>query len=563
MKSDSTFLLENAGWPAFLVEASGVIRRANQAAIALFGPKLEGETVSLSAIWANSPENAEQFLARWERSPASIVPMQYSVKGGAVAQYATHVCSTREASRRYVFQLLAQQPIGPGGSASSGTTTLLAASPVSVPAGAPAAALPKAATLADLERLSSPRSRDHDTVVVHKQKLDCALHLARTVALDFNNALTTILGHTSLLLSVAERDHPWRGSLVEVEKATHRAAEITHQLAAFSRPEKETDNRPAGNINALLRRVVEIFQQARPARVSWWFQLEPQLYSPRFDEAKLQQVFNKIIENSLEALAANATPAHGSSSSLAPSAAQAPMPTGRIAIATWNFETAEPVQDGIVQLSPGSYVCVEISDDGPGIDAAVLPRIFEPFFTTKEGHRGLGLAWVYGIVTNHSGGVTIFSQPGQGTMTRIYLPATRKLIADAGVPQEQLRGTQTILMVDDEDLLLTMGQVVLGSFGYRVLTANTGRRALEVLEKTTSPVDLVITDLAMPQMSGHELIEQIQLRRPGVPLLCTSGFARGPEAADNQSFLAKPFTSHDLLMRVRQLLQPRDDAQSA
>ena len=127
-----------------------------------------------------------------------------------------------------------------------------------------------------------------------------------------------------------------------------------------------------------------------------------------------------------------------------------------------NVELAEGAQDRDVRLNPGTYICVEISDNGPGISPEVLPRIFEPFFTTKGGkHRGLGLAWVYGIVTNHGGGVAVSSQPGAGTSVRVYLPAEKRVVQDNSISTDNLNGTQTILMVDDEDLMLTMGQTVL------------------------------------------------------------------------------------------------------
>lgn len=502
MKADFTFLLEHAAWPAFLVETSGTIRHANQAAIALFGPKLEGETVSLAAIWDDDGETAEQFLARWERTAVAVQPLRFRGRGGSAVTFTAHICPTRESQRRYVFQLIAEHPAGASGLEGIG--------------GAPGAA------------------GAGDTVLIHKQKLDGALRLARTVALDFNNALTSITAYSSLLLALADRGHPWRAALVEMEKAAQKAAEITHQLALFSRQEKDGGPRAAANLNSLLRRVVEILGQSRPKQLAWSLNLEPQLYSAKFDEAKLQQVFMKILENSLEATGE----------------------AGRIAISSTNLEVAEPLCDGPAQLAPGSYVRVEISDDGPGIPAAVLPRIFEPFFTTKQGHRGLGLAWVYGIMTNHRGAVAVSTLPTGGASTRLYLPATRSWIADTNTHLEELRGNgdRTILLVDDDDLILTLGHVVLGSFGYRVVTANSGRKALETIDQSDRPFDLVITDLVMPQMSGRDVIEQVQLRLPGVPILCISGLAR--EVAEGEAFLPKPFTSQELLTRVRQMLTP-------
>jgi CheY-like chemotaxis protein len=199
---------------------------------------------------------------------------------------------------------------------------------------------------------------------------------------------------------------------------------------------------------------------------------------------------------------------------------------------------------------------VEITDNGSGIEPDILPRVFEPFFTTKRGasHRGLGLAWVYGIVTNHGGGVAISSQPGAGTSVRLYLPAERKHVLDDGITSGDLSGTQTILMVDDEDLLLTMGKTILSTYGYRVLTANGGQKALDVLSQKDSKVELVITDLVMPAMSGRELVEHIRQVSPSMRIICTSGYVWPAGQETDGAYLQKPFTSQELLLKVKQAL---------
>jgi CheY-like chemotaxis protein len=334
-----------------------------------------------------------------------------------------------------------------------------------------------------------------------------------------------------------EPNHPWRGSLLEVEKSAAKAAEITNDLGTFSRQEKEARTQAAGNLNTLLQRTVEFFQQnAGELPAAWSLQLERKLFTAKFDEAKMQQAFVKIIENSLQAC---------------------PDGSARLSVSTRNIELTEATQDRNVRLAAGAYVCAEITDNGSGIEADVLPRIFEPFFTTKYGanHRGLGLAWVYGIVTNHGGGVAVSSQPGSGTSVRVYLPAEKKLIADRGAgATENLNGTQTILIVDDEDLLLTMGQTILSAYGYKVLTANTGQKALELLAQKEAPIDLVITDLVMPAMSGRELIEQIQAKTAETRILCTSGYVWPAGQDTDTAYLQKPFTSQELLLKVKQAL---------
>ncbi len=512
MKSDVTFQLESAVWPAFVVEAGGTIRYANQAAVDFFGPKLEGESLSLSALFAAQDETAEQFVARWERSPVASIVIRFRGKGGKIAAFETYICPTREVQKRYIFQMIREE-------------------------GPPAASSGHVGDLSTLGAAAS-KSTATDTAFVQKQKLDCALQLTRTVALDFNNVLTGILGHTSLLLGQAPIDHPWRASLIEVERAAEKAAEITHHLATFSHQEKEPLSHASGNLNSVLRRVIESFRKSTPTDIQWAADFEHHLYSVKFDEAKVQQVFIKIVENAVEALGES----------------------GSINVASRNLDISEATQDRTAQLAPGPYVCIEVADSGKGIGAETLPRIFEPFFSTKQNHRGLGLAWVYGIITNHRGGVAVSSQPGEGTSVRVYLPATRKFVAETAVIGQDMGSKQTILMVDDEDLLLTMGQTVLSSFGYRVLTANSGAMALELVAKQKEPISLVITDLVMPQMSGRELIDQIQLRLPGIPILCTSGFVHPGAREESESYLAKPFTSQQLLRRVKQMLESVDES---
>lgn len=494
MKSDSVFLLESAAWPAFLVDGGGTVRKANQAAIGLFGTMLEGETTMLSALWAEPAESAEQFLARWERSTPAVVPLKLHGKGGMVTTFNAWIASFNwEGQKRFVFQLFPELASGP----------------------------------------AEHRAPVIEANLAQKQKLDCALQLARTVALDFNNVLTSILGHASLVLSQMEPSHPWRESLVEVQKAAERAAEVAGQLAAFSRTEKEAPGPVVGNLNALLRRAVELFQRANRPGISWALNLETRLHSAGFDEAKIQQAVARILENAIEAMGDR----------------------GELAITSRNLDVAVATYDGTVRLEPGTYVCAEIGDTGPGIKPEVLPHIFDPFFTTKEGHRGLGLAWVYGIITNYGGGVTVASEPGKGASVRLYLPANKQIVTGEGVGVlDDLRGKETILVVDDEDLVLNMGRTILSSFGYRVLTATSGARALEILSQAEPGVDLVITDLVMPQMSGRELKEKIHDLSPEIRMIFTSGYVRTAGQESGAAFLPKPFTSQDLLRHVKEVL---------
>jgi signal transduction histidine kinase len=505
MKSEAVFALENAGWPALLIDAGANICRANQAAVRMFGATLEGGAPQLSAIWsASNAASPDLFLAQWERSPAPLVPLKLRAKGGGEASHQVSICAySRDGQKFFLLQIVAIPAQVP-----TGAVELKNPAPAPVPAA--------------------------DSALTHKQKLDCALQLARTVALDFNNALTAILGHSSLLLSQMEPDHPWRKSLLEVEKSAARAAEIANDLGTFSQQEKEARNQTDGSLNTLIQRSVETLKnEVGTAAVTWQLQLERSLFAARFDEAKMQQALLKVLENSVEALEDG----------------------GTITIQTRNMEIAEKTQDRNVQLVPGAYVCAEIADSGCGIDPEVLPRIFEPFFTTKRGnHRGLGLAWVYGIVTNHGGGVAVSSQVGAGTSVRIYLPAEKRVLKENGAVAGDLSGSETILIVDDEEMLLTIGRKILSSYGYKVMTANSGLRAIELLGDPKTFVDLVITDMVMPAMSGRELVEHIRVISPRMKILCTSGYVRPGMAARESNYLQKPFTSQELLLKVKQAL---------
>jgi nitrogen-specific signal transduction histidine kinase len=516
MKPEVVFGLESAAWPSLLLNASCVVLRANTAALKMFGEALAGEMPQLLAIW--SPENGgmpEGFFARWEKSPTTTADLKFRVANGTTVKFTAAVCTfNSEGHKWFVMQLLpAVEPVA-------------APAPVPVPE-VPAAASPpgEAKAVSDTNGMQL------------KQKLDCALQLARTVSLDFNNALTSILGHTSFLLDKAEAGHPWRHSLLEVEKSAQHAAEIANELTVFSRQEKETHRAPQGNLNTMVTHCVDFFQSAYGDKIVWKPQLERELFVARFDEAKVQQALTKILENAVEAVGAGGE--------------------GQIVIQTRNMDLSEPTQDRNVRLAAGTYVCVEVTDNGAGIEPDVLPRIFEPFFTTKDkSHRGLGLALVYGIVTNHGGGVAISSQPGMGTSARIYLPAENQAIREEASPvsDKDLHGVETVMVVDDENVLLTMAETVLSEYGYCVLTANSGHKALAILSRGDVQVDLIITDLVMPTMSGRELIERVRQLAPGTRIMSTSGYVMPADKQTGTPYLQKPFTSRELLLKVKQVL---------
>ena len=513
MKPEVVFGLENAVWPALLINAGGAVLLANPAAKTFFGPALSGNPAPLSALWAaENGAPAADFLRRWDAQPTAQTPLKFKKPGAGAVEFSTLICQfTGDGNKWFVLQLLPAAP-----------------------------RVPEPVPVKTIESPTEFRNATGDAAL--KQKLDCVLQLARTVSLDFNNALTGVLAHTSLLLGKAEPAHPWRRSLLEVEKSAARAAEIAGELALFSRQEKESRRAPAGNLNTVAGRCVEFFRNAQGARFAWTEDFERSLFEARFDEAKVQQALTKILENAVEAFGGGTT-------------GQAAVPRNQISVQTRNVELTEATQDRNVRLAAGVYVCVEITDRGTGIAVEALPRIFEPFFTTKKPpHRGLGLALVYGIITNHGGGVAISSQPGLGTSARVYLPAERSFITETATDKD-LHGSGTVLVVDDESLLLTMAETILTDFGYKVLTANSGLKALEILAHPLNRIDLIVTDLVMPGMGGRELIEKIRSSGFAQPVLCTSGYVMPEENRQTgAAYLQKPFTSSSLLLKVKAAL---------
>lgn len=518
------FPLETAGWPALLVDAGGEILRANACACAVFSGADGLPPKRLVSLWTfDNGCSAEQFLKQLDQAAAPVFPLKLQSSKGGLQPFVVHINPWPAAGQKaFLFQILTRSGPAPAAKPTerSEPPTALSAAPVEV-----------GTTVSPPPVLPDPA--EHPSAVTLQQKLLCALQLTRTVAMDFNNALTSILGHTTHVLAQMPPEHPWRSSVQQIEKAAGRATQVSFELSAFSREEKEAQPDLSGNLNKLVRKLVEQSKSFNANSLVWRPNLEARLFSAPFNEAKLGQALEKIIENAVEAVGT----------------------TGTISVATQNRDHASPLTDGRVTLPPGTFVCIEVNDTGPGIPADVLPQVVDPFFTTKPGHRGLGLAWAYGIITNHGGSLAITSAPGQGTTVRVYLPADRKSLEEGVLADEDLRGDQTVLIVDDEELLLTMSDMVLSSFGYRVLTAMNGRQAMEIVEHPDTHVDLVVTDLVMPHMDGHELIQRLHTVAPDLRVICTSGNFRPSNRELGVTYLQKPFTSQDLLRVVKEAFQ--------
>jgi two-component system cell cycle sensor histidine kinase/response regulator CckA len=359
------------------------------------------------------------------------------------------------------------------------------------------------------------------------------------VAHDFNNLLTAIQGYTSLLLFGLAPDDSRREDLEEIRKASERAAALTRQILAFSR--RHVAQTEPVNLNELIGDMERLLPRLIGEDVAIATALEPKLGTVEADPRQLEQVIMNLVANARDA-----------------------MPTGgRLTIETENEIVAEDDPRASPDLPPGPYVVLCVSDTGTGIDPEIQSKIFDPFFTTKEPGRGtgLGLATVYGIVKQAGGHIEVASAKDQGSSFLIHLPWVRATAVHRQpepAAQPGPRGSETILLVEDEESVRVFANKALEKQGYSVLEARHGRDALIRLAEHEGPIDLVITDIVMPEMGGNELARQLATERPGLPVLFMSGYTDGEIAerglGPDGAFLQKPFTSDVLARKVREVL---------
>jgi two-component system cell cycle sensor histidine kinase/response regulator CckA len=374
----------------------------------------------------------------------------------------------------------------------------------------------------------------------HAQKMEAVGQLAGGVAHDFNNILTAVIGYADFLLARTPKTDASRPGLEEIRKGGERAAALTRQLLAFSR--RAATQPRVVDLNAAIRNLEPMVRRLMGERIRFDLELDPAIGCVRVDPTQLEQVIVNLAVNARDAM---------------PQGGTVSVRTDRVPAAEWKGTNSS---EG--EALPG--VRLRVVDTGIGIPASVLEHIFEPFFTTKDPGRGtgLGLATVYGIVRQHGGRVQARSELKCGTEIEIILPElgaeTVPPDQDA-VPSEIPSGTETVLLVEDDPSLLMLAREALSELGYRILSAPNAREGLRILEQTGDLVQILVTDVAMPGMSGRELAERAREVRPGLPTLFVSGFtddehvvqaARG----DSIPFLAKPYTSYQLARKLREVL---------
>jgi two-component system cell cycle sensor histidine kinase/response regulator CckA len=372
------------------------------------------------------------------------------------------------------------------------------------------------------------------------QKMEAVGRLAGGVAHDFNNLLGVIIGYSELLLeSLPSGDQKTRGRIEEVHKAGQRAASLTRQLLAFSRqqvlePHLLNLNAVVGDMEKLLRRLIG-------EDIELVTGLDPALGTVRADPGQLEQVIMNLAVNARDAMPKG----------------------GRVAIQTTNVDLSEQISYQGFTILPGRYVLLSVTDSGRGMDAETQRRIFEPFFTTKELGKGtgLGLATVYGIVKQSEGYIHVYSEPGHGATFKVYLPRVDVTAREARVekPAESLRGTETVLVVEDEESLRELVVTVLEQNGYNVIAAERPAAALEAAARIGEPIHLLLTDVVLPGMSGRELAEKLLAQRKDLKVLYVSGYTddiitHHGVLEPGIAFLQKPFSRESLLVKVREVL---------
>jgi two-component system cell cycle sensor histidine kinase/response regulator CckA len=373
------------------------------------------------------------------------------------------------------------------------------------------------------------------------EKMEAIARLAGGLAGDFNNLLTVITGFGELLTSEMAASNPLRRFAEEILVAAGRAAALTRRLLVFGK----NHSIPAEihDLNVLINSLQPKLARAVAPNVD--LVLLPRARSSRIrtDPGQIELILNYLATNGSEA-----------------------MPNGgKLIIETYDFDAAPDAPGRLPDLPPGQYVLLVVTDNGVGMSAETRSRLFEPFFTTKTQVQsaGLGLSIVYAIVKQQGGNISVYSQPGSGTIIEIYFPRAKEAVVAPARGSRHPRGTETILMAEDEEAVRKLVHAVLATSGYKVLEAQDGKQALDMFHKNAPQIDLVLTDIVMPVMNGYQLAAAIEKLDPAKKILFMSGFRDASvdgEYENTRPFLEKPFTPEVLLKSVRETLDAKKTA---
>ncbi len=373
------------------------------------------------------------------------------------------------------------------------------------------------------------------------QKLEAIGQLAGGVAHDFNNLLTAILGFSELLMAGLAPDDPGRADLLEIKKAGERATGLTRQLLAFSR--RQILQPKVLDVNALIGGIEPMLKRLIVEHVDLFVSLASQIGLIEMDPTQLEQILINLTVNAADAMPRG----------------------GKLTIETANVTLDEHYQQGHLPVTPGAYVMLAVSDTGAGMDDATRRRIFEPFFTTKDVGKGtgLGLATVYGIVKQSGGDILVYSEAGRGSTFKVYLPQVTAGVPSASEwasePGDAGRGSETVLLVEDDDAVRHLARVTLERNGYRVLEAGNPKEAMRTVSESQGPLHVLLSDVIMPESEGPPLFGRLVKDHPALRALYMSGYAneaivRHGVLIEGTPFLQKPFTPQALKRKLREVL---------
>ncbi len=378
--------------------------------------------------------------------------------------------------------------------------------------------------------------------LLQAQKMESVGRLAGGVAHDFNNMLSVILGYTELIKLRLEPDNPLLHDLMEIERAAGRSKDITAQLLAFSR--KQIISPRPMNLNDLISSTQKTLARLIGEDIDLRFYPGEGLWSIRFDLSQMEQILVNLAVNARDAMP------HG----------------GKLTIETANILMNEDYCRVHLGFTSGPYVLLAVSDNGSGMDKETLQNVFEPFFTTKEIGKGtgLGLATVYGTVQQNNGFINVYSEPGQGTTFKIYLPRSMDgvEVSEEILEQPVTSGSGKVLLVEDDDLMRKMTTDMLETIGYSVLAVGSPLEALSICEEKDARFDLVITDVVMPGMSGRELRDKLGIIRPDMKVLFMSGYTSNVIVhhgvlEEGVHFIQKPFSLNDFARKIQEAMTDR------
>ena len=371
----------------------------------------------------------------------------------------------------------------------------------------------------------------------HAQKMESIGTLAGGIAHDFNNLLMGIQGYVSLMLMGVDSTHPHYERLRGIEEQVQSGAELTRHLLGFARGGKYEVN-PI-DLNELIKKTSGMFGRTKK-EIKIHRKYQKDIYTVDVDQGQIEQVLLNLYVNAWQAMPKG----------------------GKLHLQTENVTLDENYIKPF-QVEPGKYVKISVTDTGAGMDEATQQRIFEPFFTTKEMGRGsgLGLASAYGIIKNHDGFINVYSEKGEGATFNIYLPASESEVSGqkSEISEDVRHGDETVLLVDDEDIIIEVGQEILNALGYQVLVVRSGKEAIEVYEKGKDKIDLIILDMIMPDMGGGEVYDKIKEINPDIKVILSSGYSIEGQASEIlkrgcNGFIQKPFNIKELSHKIRKIL---------